>query len=209
MKEGTALKNVLIHQSTEYDCGPTCLVNALRFLFERAEIPPDVLRHIWMTGMDTCCAQRQGWRGTSRWAMGYLAGWLDETGSGGCLPVATAHLTGKEAAVFPGGRAWDCLATGGCAVMRCWAGGIPHYVLLTALLPQGEVGLFDPYAEEPVFREPGRRVIHGEEGRMNRGVAFSLLNQEDHGDYAMGEKKERELVLLWRTDGEKEEKCRG
>ena len=203
------MKNDLIHQSTEYDCGPTCLVNALRFLFEREEIPPDALRHIWMTGLDTCCAQGQGFRGTSRWAMGYLSSWLDELGGDGRLPVAAACLMGDAAEVSPGSRAWECLAAGGCAVMRCWAGGIPHYVLLTALLPQGEVGLFDPYAEEPVFRAPGRRVIHGEGKRMNRGVAFGLINREDQEDYAMGERQDRELVLLWRRAREQEEKRHG
>ncbi len=32
------MKNLLIYQSTEYDCGPTTLTNAIRYLFDREEI---------------------------------------------------------------------------------------------------------------------------------------------------------------------------
>ena len=36
------MKNLLIYQSTEYDCGPTTLTNAIRYLFDREEIYPDI-----------------------------------------------------------------------------------------------------------------------------------------------------------------------
>ena len=196
------MRNDLIHQSTEYDCGPTCLVNALRRLFDRAEIPPGIIHRIWLMGNDACCAEgREGCRGTSRAAMRYMADWLREYGKTGGFPVDAAYLSGEDAVVAPGSRAWAWLQEGGCAVMRCFAGKIPHYVLLTALLPEGEVGLFDPYAETPVFREPGRRIVAGEPKKMNRAVRFSLLNREDTADYAMGETAARELVLIRRTDG--------
>ena len=46
------MKNRLIHQSSEFDCGPTTLINALRFLYEREEIPPMLLKGIWIYGND-------------------------------------------------------------------------------------------------------------------------------------------------------------
>lgn len=195
------MKNDLIHQSTEYDCGPTCLVNAIRFLFDRKEILPGIIRRIWLVCNDNCCEQgREGCRGTSRAAMRYIADWLRECGKDGVLPVDAAYLSGRDAFVSPGSAAWAWLQAGGCAVMRCFAGKIPHYVLLTALLPEGEVGLFDPYAETPDFKEPGRRIVEGEPGKMNRAVHFPLLNREDAADYAMGETAARELILIRRTD---------
>ena len=39
--------------------------------------------------------------------------------------------------------------------MRCYTGRIAHYVLLTKILPNGEIGLFDPYAEDPKFEGEG------------------------------------------------------
>ena len=40
------MKTPLRYQFSEYDCGPTSLQNALSFLFDREEIPPEVLRGI-------------------------------------------------------------------------------------------------------------------------------------------------------------------
>lgn len=46
------MKNVLNYQSSEYDCGPTTLTNALRFLFERCDIPPELLKAIALYTLD-------------------------------------------------------------------------------------------------------------------------------------------------------------
>ncbi len=195
------MKNDLIHQSSEYDCGPTCLVNALRFLYEREEIQPGMLQRIWIMGNDTCCEKGgPGCRGTSRASMRYMADWLREYGRNCRFPVDAEFLCDGDAAVAPGNRVWAALEEGGCAVMRCYAGEIPHYVLLTAVLPHGEIGLFDPYAEDPDFREAGRRVVTGFPKQMNRAVRYDLLNRTDKADYAMGEPAEREIVILRRTD---------
>lgn len=42
---GNAMKIPLHYQRTEYDCGPTSLLNTISFLFQREEIPPDILRY--------------------------------------------------------------------------------------------------------------------------------------------------------------------
>ena len=195
------MKNDLICQSSEYDCGPTSLTNALRFLFEREEILPGLLKHIWLMGNDTYCEKgRLGCHGTSKAAMRYMAEWFNGYAKGFRFPIAAEFLENERAEVAPGGRAWDCLQKGGCAVMRCSAGGIGHYVLLTAVLPDNEIGLFDPYQEDPVFTEPGRRVVHGQPKRCNRAVRYDLLNLRDKSDYAMGEYKDRELLLIWRQE---------
>lgn len=199
------MKNDLISQSSEYDCGPTCLLNAIRFLFEREEIQPGLLKQIWMMGNDTYCEKgRLGCHGTSRAAMCYMADWLREYAKGCRFPVDAMFFCGASAQMAPGTPAWDWIDRGGCAVMRCFADKIPHYVLLTRLLPGGEVGLFDPYDEEPDFREPGRRVIAGRPREMNRAVRYELLNLEDTSDYAMGEPAVRELLLIRRADEAKE-----
>ena len=75
-----------------------------------------------------------------------------------------------------------------------------HYVLLTALLPQDEIGLFDPYDDDEDFPEPGRREVKGLPKQMNRAVLYPLLNRSDRSDYAMGELSMRENLLIWRTD---------
>lgn len=195
------MKNALISQSSEYDCGPTCMINALRFLFEREELQPSLLKQIWVMGNDTYCEKgRLGCHGTSKAAMRYMSDWFNSYGKGCQFPIAAEFVDGEEAEVAPGSKTWQCLEKGGCAVMRCTAGGIGHYVLLTAILPDQEIGLFDPYEEEPDFQEPGRRVIHGEPKKYNRAVRYDLLNLTEIADYAMGELPKREMLLLWRRE---------
>ena len=47
------MKTPLRYQVTEYDCGPTSLLNTVSFLFEREEIPPEVVRNIMLYSLDT------------------------------------------------------------------------------------------------------------------------------------------------------------
>lgn len=196
------MKNDLIHQASEYDCGPTSVTNAIRFLYERSEIDPALIKHIWMMGNDTYGASGAlGKHGTSKASMRYMAEWFNGYAKGYHFPIAARFLEGRDAVLEEGGPAWDCLKNGGCAVVRCSAGGIGHYVLHTALLPDGEVGLFDPYDEEPDFTEPGRRIVRGLPKAMNRAVRVDLVNLEDKSDYAMGAYDMREMLLIWRTDG--------
>ncbi len=46
------MKNFLIYQSSEYDCGPVSLINGIRYLFEREEIYPDLVKFIMLY---RCC----------------------------------------------------------------------------------------------------------------------------------------------------------
>ncbi len=83
------MKNDLIHQSCEFDCGPTCMVNAMRYLFDREEIQPGVLKHIWIMGIDTYCDHGHiGRHGTSRASMKYMTEWLQEYGRGCKFPIS-------------------------------------------------------------------------------------------------------------------------
>lgn len=195
------MKNDLMYQSSEYDCGPASMTNAIRFLFEREEILPGLLKHIWLMGNDTYCEKGcVGCHGTSKSAMRYMADWFNEYSCGWKFPIAAEFLEQEETKVLPGSKTWKCLEKGGCAVVRCWAGGVGHYVLLTALLPGEEIGLFDPYDEEPEWQGADCRVIRDAPKRMNRAVRYSRLNRLDSADYAMGPWEKRENLLIWRTN---------
>ena len=195
------MKNDLIYQSSEFDCGPTSVTNAMRFLFEREEIPPVVLKHIWTMGIDTFATGGEtGKMGTSKASMRYMAAWFNCYADNCRFAVKSRFCELEEARIAPGTPTWECLARGGCAVMRCTTGGIGHYVLLTALLPNDEIGLFDPYDEEPEFDDPGRRYVNDQPKRLNRVVRVEYLNLEDQSDYAMGPLDMRENLLFWRGD---------
>ena len=72
------MKNRLNYQSSEYDCGPTSLINAIRFLFEREEIDPHLIKGIWNLANDTFNdAGELGKHGTSMAAACYISSWIN------------------------------------------------------------------------------------------------------------------------------------
>ena len=46
------MKTPLHYQMTEYDCGPITVMNAIIYLFEREQIPPDLIRNIMLYCLD-------------------------------------------------------------------------------------------------------------------------------------------------------------
>ena len=91
------MKNPLHYQFSEYDCGPTSMQNAISFLFEREEIPPEVLRNIMLYCLDCYSSEGvPGKSGTSCAAMMFLSNWLNSMGNLGILPVKSRYLSGKE-----------------------------------------------------------------------------------------------------------------
>ena len=194
------MKNALIYQTTECDCGPTSITNAMRFLFEREEIPPVLLKHIWTMGLDAYAdGGEPGKAGTSKASMRYMAAWFECFAEKCGFPLKAAFLDMDFAAIQSGSLAWRCLERGGCAVVRVWHGKTGHYVLLTEKVSDTVVGLFDPFAEEV---EPCEDYwpVSGEPARKNREVRVEVLNRTDGTHYAMGAPERREVLLLWRTD---------
>ena len=111
------MKNPLHYQFSEYDCGPTSMQNAISFLFEREEIPPEVLRNIMLYCLDCYSSEGvPGKSGTSCAAMMFLSNWLNSMGDLGILPVKSRYLSGKE--VYLGNESYvnDALRRGGAVV---------------------------------------------------------------------------------------------
>ena len=127
------MKNPLHYQLSEYDCGPTSMLNAMSFLFSREEIPPEIVRNIMLYCLDCFGADgTSGKSGTSRMAMMFLSNWLDGFGRAGHLPVRSRYLSGRAVNLRQNGALTDALRRGGAAVVRLYLDE-PHYVLMTGL----------------------------------------------------------------------------
>ena len=88
------MKNLLIYQSTEYDCGPTTLTNAIRYLFDREEIYPDIVKYIMLYCLDSYNeAGEIGKRGTSASAMMFLSNWLTQFGQMKNFPISCSFFS--------------------------------------------------------------------------------------------------------------------
>ena len=46
------MKNPLHYQISECDCGPTSMLNAISYLFNREDIPPEIIRNVMLYCLD-------------------------------------------------------------------------------------------------------------------------------------------------------------
>ena len=188
------MKNPLRYQITEYDCGPTSMLNAVSFLFPREEIPPEIVRNIMLYCLDCFGADgASGKRGTSCMAMMFLSNWLNGFGEAGHLPISSQYLSGQAVQFSQNSPLRDTLRQGGAAVVRVDLEGW-HYVLLTDI--QGElVYLFDPYYQSEPFEDSALRMDAEHPKEYNRIVPTAYF--EGEGIYAFGPAEGREAVLLF------------
>lgn len=190
------MKNPLHYQLTEYDCGPTSMLNAVNFLFEREEIPPEVIRNIMLYCLDCYGSQgAPGQSGTSCTAMMFLSNWLHGFGRTGKLPVSSQYLSGKSVSLRQDGAIIDALHRCGAAVVRLYY-ETAHYVLLTGE-KDGGILMFDPYYETTDFEQDGIIMTTEHPFSYNRIVPASYFDRESHELYALGETRFREAVLIF------------
>ena len=197
------MKNLLNYQSSEYDCGPVSLTNAIRFLFEREEVPPEIIKYIMLYCMDSYNDKGEICkRGTSSSAMRFLADWLNQFGQAKRFPISCEFLSGKEVHINQTGRIGCALRQGGVVVLRLFL-EVSHYVLLTGI-ESDKLYLFDPYDEEEddpelseEYGEPGIAFLNGQPKRANRLVSIERLNRTGKGFYEMGPFELREAVIVF------------
>ena len=154
------MKIPLRYQMTEYDCGPTSLLNGLSYLFEREEIPPELLRNIMLFCLDKYDAGGgSGRAGTSHTAMQFLSHWLSGFGETGALAVTSSYLHGGDVTLAPGSFLRSALCRGAAAVARVDLEGW-HYVLLTGaeglVIESDEVSAGEATPEDSEGRIPGQ-----------------------------------------------------
>jgi hypothetical protein len=192
------MKIPLQYQRSEFDCGPTALLNAVSFLFGREEIPPDLLKYVMMYSLDTFDSKGEACReGTSQMAMMFLSNWLNQYKKIGKLPIESEFLYGEQVCLHGNSRFVAALQQGGAVVLRVWYGG-GHYVTLTGVSGDA-VALFDPYFRRQPFRHEGIRAIKDKPCAANRRVAFSVFRRQGKHPYALEDLDKREAVILFNT----------
>lgn len=205
-EHGLDMKNLLNYQSSEYDCGPVTLTNAVRYLFEREDIYPDIIKYIMLYCLDSYDEKGEvGKLGTSATAMMFLANWLNQFGRMKKFPISCEFLSGDDVHINQISKIICALQQGGVVVLRLFL-EVPHYVLLTGM--EGDnLYVFDPYYEEEddpelseEYSEPGIAFINNQPKRANRLVSIERLNRTTEGFYEMGPYDTREAVIVFNTD---------
>lgn len=196
------MKNPLSYQSTEYDCGPTTMINAINYLFHRNEISPEVLKYIMLYSLDGYNNKGEaGKKGTTGMAMLFLATWLNQFGKVKKWPIDCENVTGEEVYIGQNSKVTGALQQGGAVVARVKLGNW-HYVLLTGIDDEW-VYLFDPYYRKNPFKDKNIEMIANEPTKMNRRVRYMALNDEGKGYYALGNTSDRECTILYNRETKK------
>ncbi len=190
----------LQYQLTEYDCGPTSVINALRLLFDRKLLHPDMLQGVYRYCLEGFnCHGEMGKTGTSRCAMHFLADWFNQYAKQRHFPIRTESFGGDDAYLTPDSAILRGLRAGGCALIRCHF-GCEHYILLTGLAEDGEsVYAFDPYYLDKPLRRRDITRIPDRPCYANCRISIARLNREDKDYYTMGNSTMRECVIFYNT----------
>lgn len=190
------MKNPLHYQISEYDCGPTAMLNAISYLFEREEILPEIIRNIMLYCLDCYGVEgRPGKSGTSCAAMMFLSSWLDRFGKLGQMPISSQYLSGQNVFIGEDSLINDALRRGGVVVVRLFY-DVEHYVLLTGER-DGKILMFDPYYDMEQFEGEDVIVTLEYPTQYNRIVPFFYFNRVTEELYSLGKQEKREAVIVY------------
>lgn len=199
------MKNLLNYQTSEYDCGPVSILNGIRYLFEREEIYPDLIKFIMLYCMDTYNEAGELCKhGTSPAAMSYMTCWLNHFAQTKKFPLFCEHYSGDQVRLTPESPITKALHKGGVVVLHLFL-DVGHYVLLTGI-EKDRVLLFDPFYEEANDPELDKEYdtheiffIWDQPKRANRSVAIERMNRLTREFYEMGEYSCREALVMFHT----------
>lgn len=196
------MKTPLRYQLSEYDCGPTSLLNAVSYLFERQDIPPEIIRKI----ISVCISGQgssMGKTGTSTASLIDLRNWLNDFGKRGELPISALYVSGGDAGIEEDSYAIQAVRRGGAAVvLHVFLDGIGHYVLLTGEDAE-HVYLFDPYfSADPVCPKDEADIVQDLQPFHHNRIVSKNRVRVDRMDsnYALGPLQRREAVLVYNTE---------
>ncbi len=133
--------------------------------------------------------------------MMFLSNWLNQFGKVKKFPIACEFLTGSDVYVSQSSKIVTSLQQGGVVVSRLWY-GCWHYVLLTGA-DESYIYLFDPYYRKNPFHIKGIDMMSDAPAKMNRKVAYDLMNGTGKGTYAFGPKDTREAMVMFNRNTQK------
>lgn len=191
------MKTPLRYQITEFDCGSVSLTNCITYLFNRSEIPAELIKIISAFTLD-CYDEcgNLGNKGTSREVVEYLTKWIKQYGENNHFCVDCEYLE-KQDVTYD--RIKECVKNGGCVNLRTYSAGVDHYVTITKVT-QEYVYLFDPYYY-PDKHYKNNKCIDFEFNpfKYNRKVVLKRFLSKTKQEFALGPVDKRECVLFNRN----------
>lgn len=189
------------YQTTEYDCVPTTFINALQYLFNRDEIPSEVIQKIMLYSLDN------GKKGTTGEAIKQIMQYLESFSNDKFGFKRCEYLSKEQVHLKKGNKITSCINNGGTALLRVCDGkesSVFHYMLALGIDKRDNDWLlfFDPYYRVQRFTGENSKYIEwlGDNNRQNANLRINCkrLDSYEYEKHSMASVDERECCLLER-----------
>lgn len=202
------MQSPLRFQLTEFDCVPTTFVNAICWLFPRAEIPPLVLQRVFLSCLDKATSRGNLCHGTSGSAINVLVEWLNAYRTkkfrlkavychGGMVNFRSGSKLSKR--MKPGGVGIKPSGVVALNISQNGSQNVGHCVLALEV-DDDWIYCFDPYYRTNAHKSPDYEIINkGPNCPANLRIRLSWLSETTKtGSFQLGPVSGRTCVLLSR-----------
>ena len=189
------MKIPLRYQNTEYDCGTTSFVNALAYLYDREDVPVELIKAIYRYTLDVESEDGVvGKGGTSRKHAELLARYFVKyANENDDFKINCKVLSKEEVNLDEMKKTVD---NNGVIIARCFQ-DVEHYVLITKI-DENFAYIFDPYylEEDYYYDDEDVAIVLHETFTHNRVVKLERLFDESNKDFSLLKKSDREVILI-------------
>ena len=190
------MKSPLRYQITEFDCGSVSLINCISYLFEREEIPTELVKVISTYTLD--CYDDFGRLGNSsinHEIMYFISRWIKEFAVDKMIPLMCKYVRAEAVNLL---MIKKVLMAGGCVNLRTFRGDEIHYVMLTDMDSEN-VYIFDPYYKED-SKSNTIKINNNNPFSFNRVVRLEHFMSNSKIELALGPEVQREAIYFCRDD---------
>lgn len=187
-------KTPLTYQITEYDCGTTCVLNAIKYLFNREEIVPQMYKKILEETLDKSFNNEIGKGGTTNISLRNLCNELYVNG-GKNVDIVSKELSQDNVSIYNKELEKE-ISNGSVAILKVYQ-EVLHYVLLTKL-DENFAYIFDPYYLPINYYDNDDfvEIIKDKSFEYNRKVKKERLDSNTSLDFALLQGEQAQIIIL-------------
>ena len=189
------MKIPLRYQNTEYDCGTTSFINALAYLYDREDVPVELIKAVYKYTLDVENEEGiVGKGGTSRKHAELLARYFSKYANENKDFNINCKVLSKEEVNLEEKK--ETVDNNGVIIARCFQ-DVEHYVLITKI-DDNFAYIFDPYylEEDHYYNDEDVAIVLHETFTHNRVVKIERLFDESNKDFSLLKESDREVILI-------------
>lgn len=189
------MKIPLRYQNTEYDCGTTSFINALAYLYDREDVPVELIKAVYKYTLDVENEEGiVGKGGTSRKHAELLARYFSKYANENKDFNISCKVLSKEEVNLEEMK--ETVDNNGVIIARCFQ-DVEHYVLITKI-DDNFAYIFDPYylEEDHYYNDEDVAIVLHETFTHNRVVKIERLFDESNKDFSLLKESDREVILI-------------